>query len=230
MYKYVFLVLTLCVSKVPWMLSGSAELSKKAFPALALSPARVTPWVPNAPSRAVRYPTICFLLLIRRKIKQSSKVSSGLSPSRAPPANPPAEAAIDANAPLEDEEEGNGPIDSDEELAAVQLGLANWNPLPVVPPLQQMPIERQYQKARLREQMMNATNGGTINIFKVVGYGAQKLKPDHPHLLELAAQTQASSVDPLSNGMDNVATRRASGFNMAMPPQRKHSGNIARQQ
>ncbi|KAJ5039081.1 uncharacterized protein L3040_006751 [Drepanopeziza brunnea f. sp. 'multigermtubi'] len=140
-------------------------------------------------------------------------------------------AAIDANAPLEDEEEGNGPVDSDEELAAVQLGLANWNPQPVVPPLELMPIERQYQKARLREQMMNATNGGTVDIFKVISLGAQKLPPGHPHLLELAAHAPAESAghDPLANGMDGAAARRASGFSMSLPVQRKHSGNIQRQ-
>merc|ERR1711939_1080190 len=140
-------------------------------------------------------------------------------------------AAIDANAPLEDEEDGNGPVDSAEELAAVQYGLANWAPQPVVPPLISIPIERQYQKQRLREQMMNATNGGIINIFKVKGFGAQKLRPDHPHLLEREpgdGDGEAKAQNPLSDGMAAVAARRASGFNMQLPPQRKSSGNIQR--
>ncbi|OWP01153.1 hypothetical protein B2J93_1061 [Marssonina coronariae] len=141
-------------------------------------------------------------------------------------------AAIDANAPLEDEEDGNGPVDSDEELAAVQLGLLNWNPQPVVPALVQIPIERQYQKQRLREQMMNATNGGTINIFTVKGYGAQKLRPDHPAMVELANGNAAAvegeggrvvNLPPSVDGGD-VAAKRASGFNMQLPPQRKMSG------
>ncbi|KAK0106746.1 hypothetical protein ONS96_004364 [Cadophora gregata f. sp. sojae] len=140
-------------------------------------------------------------------------------------------AAIDANAPLEDEEDGNGPVDSDEELGAVQYGLANWNPQPVVPPLLSIPIERQYQKQRLREQMMNATNGGIINIFKVKGFGAQKLRPDHPHLAEREPgddEGESKAQNPLSDGMAAVAARRASGFNMQLPLQRKASGTAQR--
>ena len=175
------------------------------------------------------YHTTCCLQHIRRRIKRSSRVSPPLRCTGRP--NLYTEAAIDANAPLEDEEDGNGPIDSDEELAAVQYGLANWAPQPVVPPLISIPIERQYQKQRLREQMMNATNGGIINIFKVKGFGAQKLRPDHPHLLEREpgdAEGEAKIQNPLSDGMAAVAARRASGFNMQLPPQRKSSGNIQR--
>ncbi|CZT49471.1 related to SGF73-SAGA associated factor [Rhynchosporium secalis] len=144
-------------------------------------------------------------------------------------------AAIDANAPLEDEDEGHGPVDSDEELAAVQYGLLNWNPQPVVQPIISISIERQYQKERLREQMMHATNGGTINIFKVVGLGAQKLRPDQMYLGEGAdgagGEGGGEGIDNknlggLNDGMAAVAAKRASGFNMQLPPQRKGSGNI----
>jgi SAGA-associated factor 73 len=137
------------------------------------------------------------------------------------------EAAIDANAPLEDEEEGNGPIDSDEELTAVMHGLTNWDPQPVVPPLVHVPIEREYHRRRLREQLMNATNNGTVNIFKVVGYGTQKLPPGHPGLQEEAGLGQNGDADGdgLGIGMANVAARRASGFNMQLPPQRRPSGS-----
>ncbi|KAI9641529.1 SAGA complex subunit Sgf73 [Ciborinia camelliae] len=86
-------------------------------------------------------------------------------------------AAIDANAPLEDEELLNGPIDSDEELLAVQSGLANWNPQPLVPPLIQYPIQYRYRDERLWEQLHNATNGFSLNICKVKGLGAQKAAP-----------------------------------------------------
>ncbi|ESZ92141.1 hypothetical protein SBOR_7472 [Sclerotinia borealis F-4128] len=86
-------------------------------------------------------------------------------------------AAIDANAPLEDEELLNGPIDSDEELLAVQSGLLNWNPQPLVPPLIQHPIQYRYRDERLWEQLHNATNGFTLNICKVKGLGAQKVAP-----------------------------------------------------
>ena len=135
------------------------------------------------------------------------------------------EAAIDANAPLEDEDAANGPIDSEEELAAVQAGLANWNPQPLVPPLVQIPIERQYMRQRLYEQLHNATNGFTVNIFKVVGYGTQKLPPGHPGIdgegdadgdIDMGAQG-------LGIGMAGVAARRASGFNMTLPAQRRPS-------
>lgn len=94
-------------------------------------------------------------------------------------------AAIDANAPLEDEDDLNaGAVDSDEETAAVMSALANWKPQPVVPQPVFAPIKRQYQLARLHEQLQTATNGGRVNIFKVVGYGAQRLPEGHPGLFE----------------------------------------------
>ncbi|ELR06936.1 hypothetical protein GMDG_02306 [Pseudogymnoascus destructans 20631-21] len=76
-------------------------------------------------------------------------------------------AAIDANAPVEDEDANAGPIDSDEETALVMSALSKWNPQPYLPQPVLMPIKRQYQLARLREQLDNATSGGTVNIFKV---------------------------------------------------------------
>ncbi|KAK3940394.1 SAGA-associated factor 73 [Diplogelasinospora grovesii] len=92
-------------------------------------------------------------------------------------------AAIDANAPLEDEDERDAAaVDSDEETAAVMTALAHWNPQPVVPQPVLQPIKRQYQLARLHEQLQTATNGGRVNIFKVVGFGAQRLPDGHPGL------------------------------------------------
>ncbi|RYO92599.1 hypothetical protein DL764_008106 [Monosporascus ibericus] len=89
-------------------------------------------------------------------------------------------AALDANAPLEDDDDANaGPVDSDEETAAVMSALARWNPQPVMPPPVFAPLKRTYQLARLHEQLQTATNGGRNNIFKVVGYGAQKLPESH---------------------------------------------------
>lgn len=139
-------------------------------------------------------------------------------------------AAIDANAPLEDEEAGNGPVDSDEELTAVMHGLSNWNPQPVVPPLVHEPIEKKYMRQRLYEQLHNATNGFTVNIFKVVGYGAQTLAPGHPGLLEQEgdADGEIDNGQGLGIGMNGVAARRASGFNMQLPPQRRPSGTNQR--
>jgi SAGA-associated factor 73 len=91
--------------------------------------------------------------------------------------NHPTEAAIDANAPLEDEDDANaGPIDSDEETAAVMTALSRWNPRPVIDQPILMPIRRAYQLARLREQLDNATNCGTVNIFKVVSKNGEPLR------------------------------------------------------
>ncbi|EFW99252.1 saga complex component [Grosmannia clavigera kw1407] len=94
-------------------------------------------------------------------------------------------AAIDATAPVEDEDEANsGAIDSEEEASAVMSAMARWRPQPVVPQPTFAPIRRQYQLARLHEQLNMATNGGRVNIFRVVGYGAQKLPDGHPGLLD----------------------------------------------
>lgn len=80
------------------------------------------------------------------------------------------EAALDANAPLEDEDEANaGPVDEEEETQAVMAALATWRPKPLITQPTFMPIKRQYQLARLREQLDMATNGGRTNIFAVAG-------------------------------------------------------------
>lgn len=97
-------------------------------------------------------------------------------------------AALDANAPLEEDEEANGgPVDSDEETAAVMSALARWNPQPVMPQPIFEPIRRTYQLARLRDQLQTATNGGRTNIFKVVGFGVQKLPDTNPDAMDLDA-------------------------------------------
>lgn len=77
-------------------------------------------------------------------------------------------AAIDANAPLEDSDDiAAGPVDSDEETLLVMNALSKWKPVPVVPQPVLVPIKKQYQLARLREQLDNATSNGTVNIFGV---------------------------------------------------------------
>ncbi|KAF4466753.1 SAGA-associated factor 73 [Fusarium albosuccineum] len=99
--------------------------------------------------------------------------------------SPRPEAALDANAPIEDEDDANnGPVDSDEETAAVMSSLAHWKPVPVIPQPTFTPIKRQYQLARLHEQLQMATNGGRTNIFAVNGFGAQRLPEGHPGLHE----------------------------------------------
>jgi hypothetical protein len=125
------------------------------------------------------------------------------------------EAAIDANAPLEEEDDPNGGVvDSDEETAAVMAALSHWNPQPVVPQPIFAPIKREYQLARLHEQLQTATNGGRLNIFKVVGYGAQKLSEGHPGLYE-ALEDAPGEPDPAVMG---PFSRRSSSYSVAGAP------------
>ncbi|KAK7749264.1 SAGA complex subunit Sgf73 [Diatrype stigma] len=120
-------------------------------------------------------------------------------------------AALDANAPLEDDDEANaGPVDSDEETAAVMNALARWNPQPVMPPPVFAPLKRTYQLARLHEQLQAATNGGRNNIFKVVGYGAQK-PPENPADINVDLDDAPGEPDL---GMAGVNARRSSSFSI----------------
>lgn len=131
------------------------------------------------------------------------------------------EAALNATAPLEDEEDGNADaVDSDEETAAVMNALGKWNPQPVVPQPVFAPIKRQYQLARLHEQLQTATNGGRLNIFKVNGYGAQKLPEDH---IGLYQEMDDAPGEPDITVMD-AFSRRSSTFSLAgQPPQGRPS-------
>ncbi|KAH6665027.1 hypothetical protein B0J14DRAFT_621080 [Halenospora varia] len=138
------------------------------------------------------------------------------------------EAAIDANAPLEDEEAANGPVDSDEELTAVMHGLSNWNPQPVVPPLVHIPIEKQYMRQRLYEQLHNATNGFTVNIFKVVGDGAKKRSHGDTIHVDGDGDAEGELDHGVGAGLAGSVSRRPSGFNIQMPPQRKTSATSQR--
>ncbi|KAK4668405.1 SAGA complex subunit Sgf73 [Podospora pseudoanserina] len=128
-------------------------------------------------------------------------------------------AAIDANAPLEDEDDVNAAaVDSDEETAAVMAALAHWNPQPVVPQPVFTPIKRQYQLSRLHEQLQTATNGGRVNIFKVTGFGAQRLPDGHPGLFD--AEDAPGEPDIIMGGTD--FQRRSStppGIASSPPPQ-----------
>lgn len=133
-------------------------------------------------------------------------------------------AAIDANAPLEDEDDANaGAVDSDEETAAVMAALASWNPQPVVPQPVFAPLRRQYQLARLHEQLQTATNGGRVNIFKVVGYGAQRLPEGHPGLYDYEDAPGEPDTAVLGGGGPGDFSRRSSSFSIGGPPQRRPS-------
>ncbi|KAL7940915.1 SGNH hydrolase-type esterase domain-containing protein [Trichoderma barbatum] len=129
-------------------------------------------------------------------------------------------AALDANAPLEDDDDANnGPVDSDEETGAVMSALAHWNPQPLIPQPAFAPIKRQYQLARLHEQLQMATNGGRTNIFKVTGFGAQRLPPGHPGLLD----NEDAPGEPDVESMSMPGSARQASFGMPAPPQRQAS-------
>jgi SAGA-associated factor 73 len=102
-------------------------------------------------------------------------------------------------------------------------GLSNWNPQPLVQPPVHVPIEKQYFRQRLYEQLHNATNGFTVNIFKVSGDGAKK-RPNGDIVIDAEGDAEGE-LDPsaLPAGMASVAARRATGLNMQMPPQRRAS-------
>lgn len=122
---------------------------------------------------------------------------------------------MDANALHDDDDEQNaGPVDSDEETAAVMSALSRWNPQPTVPQPIFMPIKRQYQLARLHEQLQTATNGGRTNIFRVIGYGAQKLPEGHPGLYD----NEDAPGEPDSAVFSAINSRRSSSFGIPAAP------------
>ncbi|KAG9498944.1 hypothetical protein J7337_009755 [Fusarium musae] len=126
-------------------------------------------------------------------------------------------AALDANAPIEDEDEANnGPVDSDEETTAVMGALSQWRPQPLIPQPTFTPIKRQYQLARLHEQLQMATNGGRTNIFSVTGFGAQKLPEGHPGL-QPASEDAPGEID-ITAGFNNAGRTTAT-----FTPQRQPS-------
>lgn len=98
--------------------------------------------------------------------------------------------------------------------------LANWKPQPVVSQPIFQPIRRTYQQQRLHEQLQMATNGGRTNIFRVVGYGAQRLPEGHPALLD--AEDAPGEPDTAIMPPFPVA-RRSSSFSIQPPPQRRPS-------
>ncbi|KOS18573.1 hypothetical protein ESCO_001098 [Escovopsis weberi] len=139
----------------------------------------------------------------------------------------PKEAALDANAPLEDDDEmNNGPVDSDEETAAVMNALAQWKPQPVVPNPTFVPIRRQYQLARLHEQLQMATNGGRTNIFAVTGFGVQRFPeshPGHPGHSSHNAQAEMEDAPGEPEPAGQPASSRSASFGMPAPPPRSIS-------
>ncbi len=121
---------------------------------------------------------------------------------------------------MEDEDEANaGPIDSDEETSTVMAALGKWNPQPLVPQPILMPIKRKYQLERLRDQLDNATSGGTVNIFKVVKKNGENLENINQNPLNLGLYGEDAPGEP-DDAMGMGGSRRGSSisFGLQQPP------------
>lgn len=97
--------------------------------------------------------------------------------------------------------------------------LAHWNPQPLVPQPIFTSIKRQYQLARLHEQLQMATNGGRTNIFQVVGFGARR----PPDAVAGSLEGEDASGEPDLGGVGLPGSVRSSSFGMGAAPQRRSS-------
>lgn len=97
--------------------------------------------------------------------------------------------------------------------------LAHWNPQPLLPQPIFAPIKRQYQLARLHEQLQMATNGGRTNIFQVVGYGARKFPDGHPGALD----GEDAPGEPDMGNVVMPGSARSSSFGISVATQRRSS-------
>jgi len=98
--------------------------------------------------------------------------------------------------------------------------LALWNPQPAVQQPVFAPIKRQYQLARLHEQLMAATNGGRVNIFKVSGFGAQKIPPAYQGMMMTMSGDESMPAEP-EPAMHPPFSRRSSVFSQSGYAQQK---------
>lgn len=110
--------------------------------------------------------------------------------------------------------------------------LSKWNPQPLVPQPVLMPIKRQYQLARLREQLDNATSGGTVNIFKVASKNGEPLAvkeiigdEDAPGERDEAFGL-GMSVGAAQGGAQ-AARRQNSGFGAGQVPAQRRASSIS---
>lgn len=75
-----------------------------------------------------------------------------------------------------------------------------------------------YRKERLREQLLQATNGGLVDIFKVRGFEAQKLDGNVSLFGEIDGDDEGAFANAGmgigGGGQMGLAARRASGFQM----------------
>jgi SAGA-associated factor 73 len=109
--------------------------------------------------------------------------------------------------------------------------LSRWNPRPVIGQPLLMPIKRQYQLARLREQLDNATSGGTVNIFKVVSKNGEPLKEANLNALGLNMDVDDAPGEPDYGFMSGSRRGSSIAFGLQQPPpaQRRASGVSTRQ-
>lgn len=112
--------------------------------------------------------------------------------------------------------------------------LSRWAPRPLVEQPVLMPIKREYQLARLKEQLDNATSGGTVNIFKVTSKNGEPLKELNGNALGLGIDGEDAPGEP-DYGIMGMGSRRGStiAFGLQQPPpqvQRRASavGNAGR--
>lgn len=116
---------------------------------------------------------------------------------------------------MEDEDDATaGPVDSDEETAAVMGALSKWRPQPLISQPTFVPVKRQYQLARLREQLHQATSGGRVNIFKVANWTPRIHRNAEPS----ASEMKDAPGEPDIDSTDNSAMPQASGFAGSNPP------------
>jgi SAGA-associated factor 73 len=94
--------------------------------------------------------------------------------------------------------------------------LSRWNPRPLVEQPVLIPIRREYQLARLKEQLDNATSGGTVNIFKVVSKNGEPLKELNSNALGIDGEDAPGEPD---YGIMGLGSRRGSmAFGLQQPP------------
>lgn len=93
------------------------------------------------------------------------------------------------------------------------------------------PIRRQYNLARLQEQLHMATNGGRTNIFAVQGFGAQRIPefipqppPPPPMMMPMDTEDAPGEMDFTMTGMGmGGTTTPGGGGGSAAPPSRQAS-------
>ena len=111
--------------------------------------------------------------------------------------------------------------------------LSRWNPRPVVEQPVLMPIKRQYQLARLREQLDNATSGGTVNIFKVVSKNGEPLKEANINALGLNLDVDGDAPGEPDYGIMGMGgSRRSSSiaFGLQQPPAQRRASAVSTRQ